>query len=169
MPTFFAFKGIVHQISCVYTPQQNGVVERNINIFWKLVELLSFNLVFPFPTRDMVFCMLHFWSASHLHLCYIIKLLMNFCINNAFLSFCKSFWLSCLACTIDHGKSKFDPRGKQCIYLGNYSVTKGSVLLDISSQNLFISRDVLFLEHIFPYKHFAFVSPTYIFSKFVYL
>lgn len=94
---------------------------------------------------------------------------MNFCINNTFLSFCESFWLSCLACTIDHGKSKFDPRGKQCIYLGNYSVTKGSVLLDISSQNLFVSRDVLFSEHIFPYKHSAFVSPTYIFSKFVYL
>lgn len=31
-------------------------------------------------------------------------------------------------------------------------VTKGSILLDFHIQNLFISRDVIFVEHIFPLK-----------------
>lgn len=45
------------------------------------------------------------------------------------------------ACTINRTTTKFDPRGRQCIYLGNSSVTKGYILLDIHKQNIF-----LFLE-----------------------
>lgn len=47
------------------------------------------------------------------------------------------------ACTIDHGRSKFDPRGKQCVYLGVSKSYKGHIMLDFHTQNLFISRDVI--------------------------
>lgn len=40
---FFSSKGIIHQTSFVYTPQQNGRVERNTNIFLMLLEPSCFN------------------------------------------------------------------------------------------------------------------------------
>ena len=33
MKDFFKSKGILHQLSCVDTPQQNAIVERKINTF----------------------------------------------------------------------------------------------------------------------------------------
>lgn len=28
--------GIIHMVSCPYTPQQNGIAEKNIDILWRL-------------------------------------------------------------------------------------------------------------------------------------
>jgi len=33
MKDFFSSKGIIHQTTCVETPEQNSIVEKNINIF----------------------------------------------------------------------------------------------------------------------------------------
>ena len=39
---FCAKNGIIHQTSCAYTPQQNGIVERNIGICLMLPDPLCF-------------------------------------------------------------------------------------------------------------------------------
>lgn len=52
---FFHDQGILHQTSVFVTPQQNGVVERNIDIFWKFVELCFSNLIFLF-TFGVIVC-----------------------------------------------------------------------------------------------------------------
>ena len=46
MRQFYDETGIVHQTSCVETPQQNGIIE-SINICLMLLDPCYFNLIFP--------------------------------------------------------------------------------------------------------------------------
>ncbi|XP_074328123.1 uncharacterized protein LOC141666036 [Apium graveolens] len=47
MATCFAARGIVHQTTCVYTPQQNGLVERKHRTFLNIARALRFHSSLP--------------------------------------------------------------------------------------------------------------------------
>jgi len=48
-------------------------------------------------------------------------------------------------------KDKMQPRGVPCLFLGYPHAQKGYVLPNLLDHKRFVSRDVIFIEHSFPY------------------
>ena len=65
MTNFFVNKGIVHQTSCVNTPQQNGIVERKHDHLLNVARALMIQSHLPKI----------YWSYSVIHVTYIINML----------------------------------------------------------------------------------------------
>ncbi|KAL6312208.1 hypothetical protein AAG906_025550 [Vitis piasezkii] len=136
--SFFQDNGVIFQHSYVYTPQQNGVVERKHRHILQVARALKFHV--QVPTQ--------FWGECALIAVHIINRLPS-----PVLPFKTPFELlyskppsyshlhvfGCLAyATNVHTSHKFDYR-------------KAYKLFDLSTKKVFTSQDVKFHENIFPY------------------
>ncbi|CAL1398408.1 unnamed protein product [Linum trigynum] len=158
MAEFYRSHGITHEMSCVYTAQQNGRVERKHQHLLNVARSLKFQSGLP----------LSFWGDFVLHAAYLINrtptpLLdhkspyeMLYHIPPDYMSL-RVFGFLAYATTVGGHKTKFDPRARKSVFLGIPTGIKGFKLLDIDSHQVFISRDVLFHETILPFKQ---PSPT---------
>ncbi|GAU29493.1 hypothetical protein TSUD_360380 [Trifolium subterraneum] len=151
---FYKETGIVHQTSCVATPQQNGIVERKHQHILAVTRALLFQSHLPKI----------FWSHVVNHAIHIInRLLTPFLANKSpyqllhqtlpDITTLKVFGSLCFASTLKANRLKLDSRSRKCILLGLKPGVKGHILFDIKSKEIFLSRDVIFFEHIFPYQH----------------
>ena len=153
MTNFFVYKGIVHQISCVNTPQQNSIVVRKHGHLLNVARALMIQSHLPKI----------YWSYSVIHVVYIINMLPTPILNyysphemlyKAAADFkgLKVFGSLCYASTLSTNRNKFDPRALKCVFIGFKRGTKGCLLLNIQSREIFVSRDVVFYENVFPYQ-----------------
>ena len=135
MYDFFANKGILHQRSCVETPQQNGVVERKHQHILNVTRALMFQSNLP----------KHFWNFAVSHAVFLINRLPSKVLNNKTpiellyntppdISIIKIFGCECFASTLSNSRTKLDPRARRGVYLGYKPGIKGYVFFDIKTK-----------------------------------
>ena len=161
MKMFYLEAGIVHQTSCVDTPQQNGRMERKHRYLLNVARALRFPSNLP----------LKFWGECVLTAAHLInrtssKLLkgktpyeMIFNENPSYDSI-KVFGCLCFAINKMKGKDTFASRSQKCIFVGYPFGKKGWRLYDFENHEFLESRDVIFFEHIFPFVNKEQSTPT---------
>ncbi|CAN1347700.1 Retrovirus-related Pol polyprotein from transposon RE2 [Linum perenne] len=152
MRDFYTQHGIEHQMSCVERQEQNGRVERKHQDILNVVRALRFQAGLP----------LRFWSDCILHAVHLLNRLPTALLSNLSpyqklynrppsYHHLRVFGCLCYASSLNRNKTKFDSRAKQGIYLGTVAGIKGHKIYDLHTHTIFVSRDVLFHENIFPF------------------
>jgi histone deacetylase 1/2 len=145
--------GIIHELSCPSTPQQNGRVERkNRHIVETGLALLFESNV---PTK--------YWPYAFQIVAYVINRLPT-----KVLSFkspyevlfhkipsyntLKVFGSLCYPYLRPISEHKLQPRSTSCAFLGYSSKHKGYICLEPKTKKIHVSRHVTFVENSFPFK-----------------
>jgi len=147
---FYDKHGIIHQTTCVETPQQNFVVERKHQHILNVTRCLMFQSKLPKL----------FWSYAIMHVVHLINIVSSTIISNKCpyeklystapdISNLRIFGCLCFASTPENNKNKLDPRAKRCIFLGFKAGTKGYIVIDAQTREIFVSKNVLFYEQSF--------------------
>ncbi|TXG60844.1 hypothetical protein EZV62_012207 [Acer yangbiense] len=144
-----ALDGTTHQTSYTNTPEQNGVAERKHrhivetarslllstyvpSAFWGEAVLTAVNLINKIPST-------HCLGLSP------FEKLYGHAPNYSFL---KVFGCTCFVLRPHVERSKLSPRSAICVFLGYGEGQKGYCCFDPVTQKLYVSRHVVFLEHI---------------------
>ncbi|WMV25609.1 hypothetical protein MTR67_018994 [Solanum verrucosum] len=141
-------QGIIHQTSCPYTPQQNGVAERKNRHLIETVRTLLIESHVP----------LRFWGDAVLSSCYLINRMPSSSIQNQVLHSIlypqshlysippRVFGSTCFVHNLAPGKDKLTPRALKCVFLGYSRVQKGYRCYSHDLRRYLMSADVTFFE-----------------------
>ena len=105
---------------------------------------------------------LKFWDEAFLAATYLINRIPSKVINTSTplellfgqkpdYSFLRIFGCACWPNLRPYNSRKLHFRSKQCAFLGYSNLHKGFKCLDISTGRVYISRDVVFDENVFPF------------------
>ncbi|BBH08831.1 hypothetical protein Prudu_021147 [Prunus dulcis] len=127
--------GILHQVSCPYTPQQNGMAERkNRHIIETAITMLT---EASLPGK--------FWFHATAHAAYLINRMPSSTLDNQ---------LPVYPYLRHYNVHKLQPRTTKCVFLGYATGYKGVIGYNCATAKCVISRDVIHDESVYP-----FVSP----------
>uniref|UniRef100_A0A2N9HWE0 Integrase catalytic domain-containing protein n=1 Tax=Fagus sylvatica TaxID=28930 RepID=A0A2N9HWE0_FAGSY len=119
---FLESRGIIHQTSCVRTPQQNGIAERKNGPILAIARALMLQMNVPKL----------FWADAVLTAAYLLNRMPSRILKG------------------NPNRDKLDPRAHKCIFLGYSRTQKGYRCYSPSLRKHFVSADVTFFEDI-PY------------------
>lgn len=119
MSGFYASKGIIHQKSCVETPQQNGRVERKHQHILNVARALLSQSKLPNS----------FWSYAVLHVVFLINRVPTSIIHNKSpyhvlydslpdINSFKVFGCLCYAFTFQAHRTKLHSKARKSVFLG---------------------------------------------------
>ncbi|KAG7559395.1 Zinc finger CCHC-type [Arabidopsis thaliana x Arabidopsis arenosa] len=139
--------GIIHQTSCPYTPQQNGVAERKNRHLMEVARSMMFHTSVP----------RRYWGDAVMTACYLInrtptKVLKDLSpfevLNNTrpSIDHLRVFGCVCFVLVPGEQRNKLDAKSTRCMFLGYSTTQKGYKCYDPTSNRTFVSRDVKFLE-----------------------
>ena len=152
LSSYFKDNGIVHQTSCVGTPQQNGRVERKHRHILNVARSLMFQASLP----------IKFWGEAVLTAAHVINRTPT-AIHHGRSPYevlhgvkpdyntLRVFGSACYTHRMARDKDKFGQRSRLCVFVGYQFGKKGWKVYDIDRDEFIISRDVIFREDIFPY------------------
>ncbi|CAA0840091.1 Uncharacterized mitochondrial protein AtMg00710 [Striga hermonthica] len=152
MESLLRENGILHQRTCPYTPQQNGVVERKHRSILEVARSLSFQACLP----------KFLWPYSLMAAVQIINTLPSDKLGwkcpfellhgtAPIYAMFRIFGCLCYAKKLEPHRRKFDERAVACAVLGYVSGTKGYRVYNLQTKDIFITRDIVFYEDKFPF------------------
>ena len=148
---FLKEKGILHQTTCVNTPQQNGIAERKNKHLLEVTRALMFSMNIP----------KYLWGEAILTATYLINRLpsrvlnyetplnefQNCFPNNRLYSTLPLKVFGCVVYVHSKNQSKLDPRAEKYVFIGYASSKKGYKCYNPATRKIIISMDVTFLEN----------------------
>lgn len=149
---FFQSKGVIHQFSCVACPEQNSVVEHKHQHLLNFAHALLFQSRVPIQFWGECVLALLFWiNRSPPHILKWQTTFFKLNGTNTNYGLLHTFGCLCFASTLSSQRSKFHPRAIPSVFVGYPPGIKRYKLYDIEQKRFFISRDVIFLENVFPF------------------
>ena len=165
LTTFFNTHGIIHETSCPYTPQQNGLAERKFRHVLETSRTLLFHMHVP----------KYLWGEAALTAIHLLNRLPSRVIKQSSPIDClqrffphvplrtnlvpRVFGCVCFAPNPPLHRDKLDPRALRCIFVGYSSTQKGYWCYYPPSRRFFITKDATFDESL-PYYSPSLPSPS---------
>ncbi|CAL2235003.1 unnamed protein product [Prunus armeniaca] len=151
---FLDSKGVIHQLSCPSTPQQNGFAERKNRhvIETALTLLVTANL----PGQ--------FWYHVVAHVAYLLNFMPSIALGNQSpfqklfgkpppLQHLRVFGTTVYPYIRPFNEHKLQSRTVQCVFMGYSQGYKGVICYNTITHRFLLSRHVVHDKSIFPFKH----------------
>lgn len=145
---FLVSNGIIHQTSCPYTPEQNGIAERKNKHLLEVARSMMFHSNVP----------KRYWGEAVLTGAHLINRAPSKVLNGKSpnevmynrkpnLSYLRVFGCTCFVHIPNDLRDKLSNRSQKCMLLGYSTTQKGYKCINPLTNNMIISRNVTFLEN----------------------
>ncbi|MCO5583035.1 hypothetical protein L7F22_036941 [Adiantum nelumboides] len=144
---FLGKKGIKHQCTMPYTPQQNGVAERKNRFLMEMARCMLKAKSLPHKLwMEAVACAAHVLNRCPTCALKTITPYESWYDRKPSISYLRVFGCLAYARIPQQLRGKLDDKAVKCIFVGYNSGSKGYRLYNLATNKIFESRDVIFAK-----------------------